>query len=135
MAEADTAPRPATPYDRIGGKANIAQMVERFYDLMDSDPAYAELRAMHAPDLTPMRGSLTDFLMAWMGGPRDWFEQRPGACMMSAHKSVGVTRETAEQWVSAMRRAAEDTLDDPTFVDAMVDAFQQMSMGMARNAG
>lgn len=135
MAEADTAPRPATPYDRIGGKANIAQMVERFYDLMDSDPAYAELRAMHAPDLTPMRGSLTDFLMAWMGGPRDWFEQRPGACMMSAHKSVGVTRETAEQWVSAMRRAAEDTLDDPAFVDAMVDAFQQMSMGMARNAG
>ena len=135
MAEADTATRPATPYDRIGGKAAIAQMVERFYDLMADNPAYAELRALHAPDLTPMRGSLTDFLMAWMGGPRDWFEQRPGACMMSAHKSIAVTRETADQWVSAMRRAAEDTLDDPTFVDAMVDAFQQMSMGMARNAG
>ena len=135
MAEAETIAPPATPYDRIGGKAVIAQMVERFYDLLDSDPAFAKLRAMHAPDLTPMRGSLTDFLMAWMGGPRDWFEQRPGACMMSAHKSVGVTRETAEQWVSAMRRAAEETLDDPAFVDAMVDAFQQMSMGMARNAG
>ena len=135
MAEADTATRPATPYDRIGGREPIAQMVSRFYELMDSDPAFADLRAMHAPDLTPMRGSLTDFLMAWMGGPRDWFEQRPGACMMSAHKSVGVTRETADQWVSAMRRAAEETLDDPAFVEAMVDAFHQMSMGMARNAG
>jgi hemoglobin len=130
MAEADAAPK--TPFDRIGGRAPIAAMVERFYDLMDSDADYAPLRAMHAPDLTPMRGSLTDFLMAWMGGPRDWFEARPGACMMSAHKSVGVTRETAEQWVEAMQRAARDTLDDPPFVEAMTDAFRQMAMGMAR---
>jgi hemoglobin len=135
MAEADTATRPASPYDRIGGREPIARMVSRFYDLMEHDADYADLRALHAPDLTPMKGSLTDFLMAWMGGPRDWFEQRPGACMMSAHKNVGVTRETAEQWVSAMRRAAEETLDDPAFVEAMIDAFSQMSMGMARNAG
>ena len=135
MAEADAASPPATPFDRIGGRAPIAAMVERFYDLMDEDADYAALRAMHAPDLSPMRGSLTDFLMAWMGGPRDWFDDRPGACMMSAHKSVGVTRETAQQWVSAMHRAAEETLDDPPFVEAMVDAFRQMAMGMARNAG
>ena len=48
-------------------------------DLMEADPAYETLRALHAADLSPMRDSLSDFLMAWLGGPRDWFVQRPGA--------------------------------------------------------
>jgi hemoglobin len=130
MADAD--PKFASPYERIGQRPVIAAMVERFYDLMEGDPAYAELRAMHAPDLKPMSASLTDFLMAWMGGPRDWFEARPGACMMSAHSKLGVTRQTAEQWVDAMRRAALDTVEDTVFVDAMMDAFSNMAMGMAR---
>lgn len=52
------------PYERIGGRAPIAALVERFYDLMESDPAYSELRAIHAPELAPMRESLADFLTA-----------------------------------------------------------------------
>ena len=73
-----------TPYDLMGGRPVVSAMVERFYDLMDTDPAYAALRALHAPDLAPMRASLTGFLTAWLGGPRDWFDQHPGACVMSA---------------------------------------------------
>lgn len=126
--------RPKTPYDRIGGAEPIARMVNRFYDLMDADPAYAELRAMHAPDLAPMRVSLAGFLNAWTGGPRDWFEVNPGKCMMSAHKGFAIDAETARQWVEAMDRAARDTLDDPELVGAMIDAFRQMAGGMARNA-
>jgi hypothetical protein len=52
--------------------------------------------------------------------------------MMSACGKVGVTRKTAEQWVGAMRRAALDTVEDTVFVDAMIDAFSNMAMGMAR---
>ena len=63
---------------------------------------------MHAADLSPMRESLTDFLMAWMGGPRDWFEKRPGACVMSAHRALeGMNYATATQWVLAMQQAAK----------------------------
>ncbi len=65
-------------------------IVDRFYDLMDNDPAYAELRAMHAPDLTRMRGELARFLAGWAGGPRDWFEDNPGRCMMSVHKPYAI---------------------------------------------
>ena len=112
-------------------------MVNRFYDLMESEPDFAELRAMHARDLTPMRESLTDFLMAWMGGPRDWFEKRPGACIMSAHRALdGMNFAVATQWVLAMQQAAKETIPgDPDFVDSMVSAFASMSKGMAANAG
>lgn len=123
-----------SPFERIGGRKRLSQVVDRFYALMDEDPAYASLRAMHADDLSPMRSSLTDFLTAWMGGPRDWFEQRPGACIMSAHARLGVTRETADQWVAAMSRALRDTVDDAPLVEAMLGALTQMSRGMARTS-
>ena len=137
MSEADPKSRPQLPFDRIGGREPIARMVNRFYDLMESEPDFAELRAMHAPDLTPMRESLTDFLMAWMGGPRDWFEKRPGACIMSAHRALdGMNFAVATQWVLAMQQAAKETIPgDPDFVDSMVSAFASMSKGMAANAG
>lgn len=125
------------PFDRIGGRAPIAQMVDRFYDLMDSDPAYAELRAMHSPDLTPMRASLTDFLIAWMGGPRDWFEKRPGACIMSMHRALpDMNMRVAVQWTLAMKQAAEETVpDDREFTDSMIAAMAGMSKSMAAHAG
>ena len=137
MSEADRQSKPQLPFDRIGGREPIARMVNRFYDLMESEPDFAELRAMHAPDLAPMRESLTDFLMAWMGGPRDWFEKRPGACIMSAHRALeGMNFAVATQWVLAMQQAAKETIPgDPDFVDSMVSAFASMSKGMAANAG
>ncbi|MBD3729988.1 MAG: globin [Sphingomonadales bacterium] len=104
---AETAP-PKTPYELLGGQQVIQQVVDRFYDLMDSDPQYAPLRRIHAADLAPMRHSLAGWLSAWAGGPRDWFDENPGKCMMSAHRGLGVSREFAAQWADAMARAIAD---------------------------
>lgn len=123
---------PPSPYELIGGRDQVARLVEAFYDLMDADPAYQDLRAMHAPDLAPMRKSLTGFLTAWLGGPRDWFEENPGKCMMSAHSSLGVSKLTAQQWVAAMQRALEQSDIDTPIATAMGKAFEQMANGMVR---
>ena len=125
------APAPITPFDRIGGEPEIRRLVDRFYDLMDQDPAYAELRAMHADDLLPMRVSLTGYLTAWMGGPAHWYEGREKSCIMSLHRGLGIDRATASQWIHAMGRAARDTIDDPPFVQSMLQAMAHMSAGMA----
>ena len=58
-----------TAYETIGGASAVRAFVDRFYDLMEGEPAYAALRALHAPDLGPMRESLAGFLTAWLGGP------------------------------------------------------------------
>jgi hemoglobin len=133
-----TAPddRPAqSPYDLIGGAEPIAALVDRFYDLMDQDPAYGRLRALHAPDLSPMRRSLTGFLIGWLGGPRDWFEARPGVCMMSAHAKVPIDAETARQWTQAMGRALADGGLPPELAAQIELAFGRMAEGMARRGG
>lgn len=123
----------ATPFERIGGHAVLRRITERFYDLMEQDPAYAELRAMHAADLAPMRESLPAFLAGWAGGPRDWFEANPGKCMMSMHAPFPIDRKTAGQWAEAMRRAVRDAApEDTEIADAFIDVLTRMALGMAR---
>lgn len=131
--DAETATRPAlSPYDRIGGIDVLRAITDRFYDLMESDPAYGALRAMHAPDLGPMRASLPSFLAGWCGGPRDWWEANPGKCMMSMHKPFPIDKVTAAQWAEAMRRAIADTAPaDTEIAEAMADVLANMATGMA----
>lgn len=63
----------------------LERITNHFYNFMDSDPAYRELRALHAVALTPMRASLASFLAGWSGSPRDWFEQNPGTKPRKIH--------------------------------------------------
>jgi hemoglobin len=108
-------------------------IVDRFYELMDTDPAYAELRAMHAPDLARMRKSLALFLAGWSGGPRDWFDQNPGRCMMSVHKPYVITKQVAEQWAEAMKRAIADVApQDAELAKAMGGVLEELALGMGR---
>ncbi|MFN3524224.1 MAG: group II truncated hemoglobin [Phenylobacterium sp.] len=123
----------APPYELIGGAPAVRRVVERFYDLMESDPAYAELRAMHAPDLAPMRASLAGFLNGWLGGPRDWFADHPGVCMMSLHARFGITAATARQWREAMARALADSEVDRNLAAQINAAFARMSENMRRD--
>ena len=125
---------PTTPYERLGGRPVLRRIVDRFYDLMDGDTAYVELRAMHADDLAPMRESLTGYFTGWAGGPRDWFQQ--GKCVMSLHRPLPITSATAGQWIAAMRRAIDETVGrhDPDIAKAMGDALAQMATGMAGGA-
>lgn len=128
------APVQASPYDRIGGIDVLRRITDRFYDLMDSDPAYEPLRAMHAADLAPMRESLPGFLAGWCGGPRQWFEANPGKCMMSMHKPFPITRQTAGQWADCMARAIADVAPaDREIADAMTQVLGQMARNMARD--
>lgn len=123
--------KPLTPYDALGGKEVIARIVNRFYDLMEGEARYAELRAMHAADLGPMRRSLAGWLNAWSGGPRDWFEDNPGKCMMTAHRGLGVSRQTAGQWADAMARAiAECGPEDRELGQMMAERLDMMAQGM-----
>jgi hemoglobin len=129
-AEART---PASPFARIGGHPVLQAITDRFYDLMEQDPAYAELRAMHAPNLAEMRAALPLFLAGWAGGPRDWFEANPGKCMMSMHAPFPIDRQTASQWALAMRRAIAATpVADREIATAMADVLDRMATGMAK---
>lgn len=122
----------ATPYAQIGGAAPVLALARRFYALIDGDPAYAELRAVHGPDLAPIAESLAGFLTAWLGGPRDWFAVHPGTCIMRMHRIRGFTPDLAGQWAAAMRAAiAADPGIDPALAAQIGEALARMAHAMA----
>jgi hemoglobin len=59
-----------TPYAALGGDDTVRALVERFYDLMDAEPAYARVRRLHPADLAGARAKLYEFLSGWLGGPQ-----------------------------------------------------------------
>jgi len=117
-----------TLYENIGGQETVHKIVTIFYELMDTDPRYAELRALHAPDLTRTRESLEGYLTGWFGGPNTWSEQNPGRCIMSVHSGIKISKATAQQWIDAMTAALRQS-----GIETGVGV--RLSLGMARVAG
>ncbi len=125
------AEREKTPYEMLGGEATVRRIVDRFYDIMDSAPEAARIRAMHAADLSPMRERLFEFLSGWLGGPPLYFQRPDQKCIVSAHRSFSIGEAERDAWMMCMRRAMEDcdvpadvrTLLDPAFL-RMADAFR-----------
>ncbi|MFZ5746412.1 MAG: globin [Pseudomonadota bacterium] len=125
----------ATPYARMGGAETVRSLAHRFYFLVDNDPQYRDLRALHPGSLEPVQESLAGWLSAWTGGPRDWFDTHPGVCMMSMHRSMGISRRIARQWTDAMRRAIDaDPAIDAELGAQLGDALSRMAGAMVTHA-
>jgi len=86
----------------------VRAVVDRFYDIMDQDPDFAGLRAMHAPDLAPMRERLFEFLSGWLGGPPLYFQGPVHRCVMSAHRPFAIGAKERDEWLACMGRALDE---------------------------
>lgn len=129
MSATTAAPAP-TPYERIGGEPALRRLADRFYEIMDADPAVAPLRAMHAPDLGPMRAKLGDFLIQWFGGPPLYLQRADARCMGEAHAPYAIDAAIREQWLSCMHRALDDTGVAPELQALARKALDRMTEGM-----
>ena len=127
-------PNAQTPFEWIGGEPVIRQMVDRFYDLMDLEPGYAELRAAHGTDLDKARDHLFWFLCGWMGGP-DYFVERFGHPRLRArHMPFKIGILERDQWLACMDQAMGDAAIDPVLRDRLKTSFFQTADWM-RNVG
>ncbi len=95
-------------YDSIGGEQKIRELVDRFYDLMDSRDDTQPLRDMHAKDLRVSRDKLFMFLSGWLGGPQLYIEKYGHPRLRQRHMPFAVDSAARDQWMSCMIQAMED---------------------------
>lgn len=127
-------PKFATVFEWMGGEASVKAMVDRFYDLMDLEPAFSILRSVHGADLTNSRQRLFWFLCGWMGGP-PYYTERLGHPMLRArHMPFNIGIEERDQWLACMSRAMQETGVDPELQQRLAESFFQTADWM-RNKG
>lgn len=106
VQEAGTAK--TTFFELLGGVETIRNLVERFYDVMDSDPKAAGIRAMHKPDLTEAREKLFMFLTGWTGGPQLYIERYGHPMLRARHLPFPIGEDERDQWMYCIIRAMHD---------------------------
>lgn len=90
-----------------GGTAAVRQLVETFYDIMDSDPKAAPIRAMHPADLTASCEKLFMFLTGWTGGPQLYIERYGHPFLRRRHLSFSIGESERDQWMYCMIKAMQ----------------------------
>ena len=97
-----------TLFEELGGAEKIRDLVEKFYDIMDSDPRAAGIRAMHAADLTEAREKLFMFLTGWSGGPSLYIERYGHPMLRRRHMHFAIGESERDQWMFCMVRAMHE---------------------------
>ena len=123
-----------TLFEIIGGEARLRELVDRFYDLMDLEPRFADLRAMHPPSLDGSRDKLFWFLSGWMGGP-DLFIERFGHPRLRArHLPFAVGSSERDQWLRCMAWAMQDVGIEESLRLRLMESFYQTADWMRNKA-
>ena len=97
-----------TPFQLLG-EQGIRELASAFYEIMDSLPEAAGVRAMHAQDLAPMKEKLAEYLIGWMGGPPLYANKYGSVCMTEPHQPYHIGPEERDQWLLCMHRALAQT--------------------------
>ncbi len=131
----DDAPTGRSAYDCLGGDAQVRSLVDRFYDLMDLEPAYAALRAAHGAELLEARDKLYWFLSGWLGGP-DLFVERFGHPRLKArHMPFAIGILERDQWLACMDQAMSEMGVDADLKARLNQAFFQTADWMRNKGG
>lgn len=97
---------PQTPYEILGDDG-IRTLVDAFYDAMDTLPEAADVRAMHAENLDPIKSKLAAYLTGWMGGPPVYLAMTGTVCLTDPHSRYAIGPEERDQWLRCMEVALE----------------------------
>ncbi|HEY9104319.1 group II truncated hemoglobin [Chitinimonas sp.] len=123
----------ATPFELIGGEARVAELVQRFYDIMDSDPVAAGVRKAHTEDLSSAREKLRLFLTGWMGGPALYVEKYGHPMLRARHLPFRIDERMRDEWLYCMYKAMEQMNLETALREHLEQAFWRTADFM-RNA-
>ncbi len=94
-------------FEAAGGFDGIKQLVDAFYDAMETLPQARTIRDMHSADLTESRDKLTRFLTGWLGGPKLFSEKYGPIRIPVAHRHLDIGPAERDAWLACMQVAVD----------------------------
>ncbi len=122
-ASAQSQPQGDTVFSLLGGESRVRALVDRFYDLMDLEPRYQALRAVHGSDLGSARQKLFWFLCGWLGGPNHYIERFGHPRLRARHMPFKIGLTERDQWLACMDQAMAEVGVDGALRAKLNEAF------------
>jgi len=119
-----------TPYEQLGGEVAVRKLVRHFYQLMDTLPEVAEIRAMHPDDLEESGEKLFLFLSGFLGGPSLYIEKYGHPALRRRHLPFPINASARDQWLLCMSRALDETSVDVELKKFLAGVFYQTANHM-----
>jgi len=114
-------------YQLIGGDVGLRSLVNRFYDLMDSAPQAAKIRAFHPQSLDQSREKLIMFLSGWSGGPPLYEERFGHPRLRMRHSSFLIGVQERDEWLWCMHTALDEAPIPPETVEYLKQRFAEIA--------
>jgi len=129
-SSASTLSAKETPYSLIGEAQGVRDLVNAFYDEMETNIHLKELLAVHQQPLDGIREKFFEYLSGWLGGP-PLFEQKYGhPRLRQRHMHVKITKKQSDLWMQCMRIALDKSVRDKEIKVQLLQAFHQLANHM-----
>lgn len=99
-----------TVLDRLGGEEALRDLVEHFYDLIESHPQGAQILRLHMDGhgIPATRKGQFEFLSGFFGGRQYYKELHGHMNVKLIHEHIPIMAEDAEDWLALWDRALAD---------------------------
>jgi hemoglobin len=117
-------------YELIGGETGLRDLVDRFYDAMESSPEASRVRAIHPSDLSNSRAKLFMFLSGWSGGPPLYVERFGNPRLRQRHMPFPIGRAERDEWLWCMDRALHESQFAKQLIEFLKGKFTEIANSM-----
>ncbi|SHL23369.1 hemoglobin [Roseovarius marisflavi] len=121
--------------DDFGGEARLRELVEAFYDLIETLPEGSNLRRLHARGhgVAHARVEQFNFLSGFMGGRAYYKEKHGHMDVKLMHAHVPIRKADAENWLFCMNKALDDEGHKGPHIDKLRMVFTRVATILINN--
>jgi hemoglobin len=116
-----------TLYARVGGDQFFFDLVDRFYDRVESDTL---LRPLYPDDLAPSRRHLAMFLAQYWGGPPHYNNERGHPRLRMRHVPFAIGPAERDAWLRHMLEAVASSGAEPADREALRFYFESAATSL-----
>ncbi len=119
-----------TVLDQIGGEDKLRDLVESFYDVIESHPKGAGIRKLHfrGQGVPHARVEQFNFLTGFLGGRRHYEEKHGHMDVRLMHAHVPISLVEAENWLDCMDIALERVGLSGPAIDRLRVVFRRVAL-------
>lgn len=117
-------------YDRLGGAAALKELVDTFYDIIETDPDGRSLNLLHlrGHGVAHSRIEQFNYLSGFLGGPKLYSEKHGHADVREMHRHVEISMADKDAWLLCMSKAIEKVVPDANVGQELMKYFRVIAI-------